>query len=406
MIRYVFLLLSFSAISSVEAQNGDPGLTFHTDFEAASLGEISKLNGNHWQMALTGESDSDDRNRQVSWYYFRVEGAKDRPLRLTLSDLVGEYNYRKGSHAITSETRPMISYDQKHWTHLPDSAVSWDEQKVQLTFTLLPDRDTIWIAHQPPYTTENLLSLLKRYEYHPAVKKMELGKTVEQRSMPLLSITDHSVNIADKKVVWIMARQHSWESGTSWLMEGLVHHLLESEQGTELLKKMHFQLFPMGDPDGVARGGVRFNTHGHDLNRNWDLVKPVEMPEIHLQKKAIREWLEENHPIDLFITLHNTERADYIQGPDLPVGHGLWEEMVGQTSFESTEGVREMPLSTTPGKPGRMTVNQALWAEMNIPAYLMELKVEAVDKIDGRRGVEDWLELGRGLLEAIDKSLR
>jgi hypothetical protein len=161
----------------------------------------------------------------------------------------------------------------------------------------------------------------------------------------------------------------------------------------------------MGDPDGVARGGVRFNAYGHDLNRNWDHVLAEEMPEIAAQKRAITTWLSDGHPIDLFVTLHNTERADYLQGPDLPVGQRLWQEMVGDSSFESDEGVRAMATSTTPGKPGRMTVNQALWAEEQVPAYLMELKVERVDKLDGRRTVADWQALGPALVQAIAASL-
>jgi hypothetical protein len=104
--------------------------------------------------------------------------------------------------------------------------------------------------------------------------------------------------------------------------------------------------------------------------------------------------------------LHNTERADYLQGPDLPVSQTLWEEMVAHTTFESEEGVRPMPASTTEGKPGRMTVNQALWAEYEVPAYLMELKVEKVGKLDARRTVQDWLHLGSGLVQATAAAVR
>ena len=60
-----------------------------------------------------------------------------------------------------------------------------------------------------------------------------------------------------------------------------------------------------------------------------------------------------------------------------------------------------MPVSTTPGKPGRMTVNQALWAEKQVPAYLMELKVERVDELNRRRSVDDWRTLGPKFVQAI-----
>lgn len=207
-----------------------------------------------------------------------------------------------------------------------------------------------------------------------------------------------------------MARQHSWESGTSWVMEGALKYLLDSAEGKALHDQFVFQVMPMADPDGVARGGVRFNKFGHDLNRNWDLVKPEEMPEIYAQKTAIVNWLLQGHKIDMFLSMHNTEAVDYVQGPDVPPGHKLWEYMSAHTSFKAVEGLREMQATTTArqpgaGQPGRMTVNQALWAEQKVPAYLMELKVEKVEKLNGRRSVQDWLELGPGVVQGLVASV-
>jgi hypothetical protein len=33
----------------------------------------------------------------------------------------------------------------------------------------------------------------------------------------------------DKKVVWVMARQHAWETGTSWVMDGALRFLASNE---------------------------------------------------------------------------------------------------------------------------------------------------------------------------------
>lgn len=282
----------------------------------------------------------------------------------------------------------------------------WNEEKVELRLKITPEQDTIWIAHQPPYTTADLETLLADYEDHPSFSQQSIGQTAEGKPIQLLTITHPDVPLEQKKVVWMMARQHSWESGTSWVMEGALRYLLDTEEGDALLDQFAFKIIPMADPDGVARGGVRFNKFGNDLNRNWDLVKSEEMPEIQAQKTAIVDWLSEGNSIDFFLTLHNTESADYIQGPDLPVGQRVWNEMVQHTSFESEEGLRKMPETTTAGKAGRMTVNQALWAEEQLPAYLMELKVEKVDKLGARRSVQDWLALGPGLVKAIAVAVR
>ena len=327
-------------------------------------------------------------------------------MRIDLTDLVGEYNYKAGSHPVTSETRPVISSDRIHWRHLSDQEVQWDEEAVELRLTFTPEKDTVWIAHMPPYTTEPLQQLLTTFASHPAVTLDTMGQTPEGRPLSLMTITNPRVPITEKKIVWLMARQHSWEAGTSWVMEGIIRYLLDSAVGEALLDRMVFQLIPMGDPDGVARGGVRFNAFGHDLNRHWDYVVPKEMPEIQAQKTAITNWLSQGNPIDLFLTLHNTESADYVQGPDLPIGQTLWQMTAEHSSFEAEEGLRPMPASTTLGKPGRMTVNQALWAEQQVPAYLMELKVEKVGKLTRRRTADDWRALGPKLVEAMAEAVK
>ena len=135
--------------------------------------------------------------------------------------------------------------------------------------------------------------------------------------MPLITI---GTGGASKKVAWLMFRQHSWESGSSWAGDGAVRHLLSNE-GAALRDAPLWKVFPMADPDGVARGGVRFNKHGYDLNRNWDLVKPDVMPEIAAQKKAIFDWLDAGNRIDFFLSIHNTESSEYLAGP--PAGAGI-----------------------------------------------------------------------------------
>ena len=395
------LLISSLLPPAFSQSTASSTISISTDFEGGNLGGVKQLSETHWECALAGESDADNRNRQASWYYFRIDGAKGQPLTVDLTELVGEYNYKYGSHPVTSETRPVISPDQTHWQHLSDQQTQWNETNKTLRLTFTPERDTVWVAHLSPYTTEPLQQLLDAYQGYPSVTLRTIGSTPQGRLLHLMTLTNTEVSLDQKKVVWLMARQHSWEAGTSYVMDAAIRYLLDSAQGQVLLDSVVFQIMPMGDPDGVARGGVRFNAYGHDLNRNWDHVVAEEMPEIAAQKTAITTWLADGHPIDLFVTLHNTESADYLQGPDQPVGQRLWQRMVETSSFESDEGLRAMPVSTTPGKPGRMTVNQALWAEDQVPAYLMELKVERVDELNRRRSVDDWRTLGPKFVQAI-----
>ena len=107
---------------------------------------------------------------------------------------------------------------------------------------------------------------------------------------------------------WLMFRQHSWEAGSSWAGQSALRFLLSADPvAAEMRRTAIFKIFPCGDPDGVARGGVRFNANGFDLNRNWDAVDETKMPEIAAQRKAVLDWVDAGRRVDLFLTLHNTD---------------------------------------------------------------------------------------------------
>ena len=64
----------------------------------------------------------------------------------------------------------------------------------------------------------------------------------------------------DKPTVWLMFRQHSWETGSSWAGEGAARALLgDDAEARSRRQSIIWKIFPLCDPDGVARGGVRFN---------------------------------------------------------------------------------------------------------------------------------------------------
>ncbi|GHB86738.1 hypothetical protein GCM10007390_48030 [Persicitalea jodogahamensis] len=392
--------LSATQLAPAYGQSSSAGVSISANFEGGRLGQVTQVSNNRWQCALLGETDSENRNRQASWYYFRVDGSKDQPLTIELTDLVGEYNYRYGTIPVSAEIRPVISYDQTTWRHLTDDEVQWNDADTTLMLSFTPQHNTVWVAHLVPYTNQTLGQLLDTYQSRSEVELDTMGVTPEERPLLLLTVTNPEIPISQKKVVWLMARQHSWEAGTSYVMEGLIRYLLDSNKGRTLLDQMVFKLISISDPDGVARGGVRFNAFGHDLNRNWDYVITKEMPEIKAQKQAIKKWLAQDHPIDLFVTLHNT-KADFVEGPDQPEGHKLWKEMAQSLSMASEKGLRVMKASTTAGKPGRMTVFQGLWSEFKIPAFLIEMNVGKVEKPNRHRTVEDWLAIGPKLAEAV-----
>src|SRR4029077_1764076 len=125
-------------------------VTVNTDFERGSLGRIEKVSDTHFRLGVKGEKDQDGRNRQANWYYFRVDTAPKKEITLDIVDLPGEYNYQPNRGAITKDTPPVISYDQRTWKHIETFEYDATEPKLRLHVT--PASTRFWIAHTPPYT--------------------------------------------------------------------------------------------------------------------------------------------------------------------------------------------------------------------------------------------------------------
>jgi hypothetical protein len=378
------------------------------NFESGSAGKIEVVATDHVRVAVRGQSDQNHRNRQANWYYFKLEHlTPGKPFTLDLVDLLGEYNFQAGTHAVTSNTRPVYSYDNRTWRHFTDDQVSWDGKEPRLTVRFTPEKAGIWIAHVAPYTVQDLERQLVRWRKSPYLKQETIGKSVHARNLYLLTVTDPAAPDRGKKVIWLMARQHSWETGTSWDLQGAIDFLL-SDAAQAIRRGNTFKIFPMADPDGVVEGGVRFNANGYDLNRNWDAIDPALMPEIAAQHRAVEDWVSAGHAIDLFLTLHNTESADHIEtemadgGPKLQaLAQRFWSLLVKETTFYSPPGPRESGSTTTAGMKGRMTVYQGLFHDFRTPAFLMEQMVERSPKLGRCPTVEDRLEFGAALVRVL-----
>jgi hypothetical protein len=224
----------------------------------------------------------------------------------------------------------------------------------------------------------------------------------------LLTITDERVPPIEKQVIWLMFRQHSWEAGSSWAGEGAIRFLLSSAPTAIIMRQTAiFKIFPLCDPDGVARGGVRFNANGFDLNRNWDAVSETTMPEIAAQRKAILAWVDSGQRVDLFLSLHNTETSEYLEGPPdtksqyRTLTQRLFKLLSAHQTFAPTRPPQFVEASTTLGKPGRMNVIQGLYHDRQLPAFLIEQMITKHPKLGHQPTPQDRQQFGADLVQAM-----
>jgi hypothetical protein len=225
----------------------------------------------------------------------------------------------------------------------------------------------------------------------------------------MVTVTNFDRADQGKRTVWLQARQHAWETGTSYVMEGALRFITSDEGTARVLRdNVVFKFTPMMDPDGCATGKVRFNANGYDVNRHWDEVDLRRkellraMPEIWYVKKAILNYVATGHEIDLMLNLHNTETGEYMETHasderSRSFLRSLFHELAATTTFDPAQALRfsDRPDHTT----------NSLYRETKIPVALMEQRISSSPKLGRRLTVADRLEFGKRLIAQLGKTV-
>jgi hypothetical protein len=414
--RRLPFLLSVSLFSctlraaDAPVQFADPHPVFFSKaFESASIGDIDKLGANDFRFHVIGQQDSRGRNRQATWYYFRMENVAGRDLTLHFTDFKGEYNDAPSKSPVGQNYRPWFSEDNEHWQVFPEMA--WDTEKDEATVKLRPRGDVVWIAHVPPYPHARLLRLLEEIDRSPHARVEVIGKTALGRDLHLVTVTNTGVPDTAKKVVWLQARQHPWETFTSYTLEGALRFVVSDDAAAKKLRDENiFKFTPMMNPDGVARGDVRFNVLGYDTNRQWNLVDLRDkqwlqkMPEIWYVKTAIFAQ-QARQRIDVMVNLHSNENNEYFEHmvdaePGQAMLARLFSTLREKTQFE-------------PSRPAPTMANAAaanstivLWPEAKVPVTLLEQRITPSKKLGRIATPEDKLGFGRELISVMAEVVR
>mmetsp|Transcript_27233 Transcript_27233/g.33074 ORF Transcript_27233/g.33074 Transcript_27233/m.33074 type:complete len:286 (-) Transcript_27233:556-1413(-) len=174
-----------------------------------------------------------------------------------------------------------------------------------MTVTHTPEYDACYYAYFAPYSHERHQDMIGWALSTGVPRHSVFGTTVDGRDLDMLTIGGDG---AEKRHIWVVARQHPGESMAEWCAEGLIRRLCD--KGDDLVKKLLqstvWHVVPNINPDGSYRGHLRTNAAGANLNREWREPTLDHSPEVYHVLKAM-----DVVGCDAFIDIHGDEELPY-----------------------------------------------------------------------------------------------
>jgi len=267
------------------------------------------------------------------YFNFRVENARGKPLVMrmfnagTASYLAGWENYNA-----------VASYDGEDWfrvpTHYADGV---------LTIEHTPEQNSIQYAYFAAYPSSRFRAFVDQFHKSSGMSRKTLGKTLDGQAIEYFQAGDGPLQF------WVIARQHPGETMGSWWIEGFLPALADKNNAAaqSLRKAATVHIVPCMNLDGAARGHLRTNAAGIDLNRAWRNTTMEQSPEVFLVREEMRKT-----GVDLFLDVHGDEA---IPNNFLVSAHGIpsWSD-VHQARFDKFSSLlleRSKDFQTKDGYP-------------------------------------------------------
>lgn len=343
------------------------------------------FDGDELTISLLYDHESGSTNKAAGHFHFEVFNPELKAIKLRMKPTINIWNGQKGT-PFKENLPSYYSEDGKEW-----NVFVWDNDGNGDLITHLKPMERFRIARLEPYTEANLQTLYAKIKDHPLVDITTIGRSVENRPIEMIHVG------TGEKSILIRARSHPWEPGGNWVIEGLINECLKlNAENPEVLRDiLSFDIIPMANKDGVARGMTRFNVMGIDLNRGLSKQPDqLKAPE----NSALIQWLnkrsiENNLPI-LAIDFHNdccgclhmsnSQDADYVKSMN------EFERLLRKHTFFATDAV-------TGSSPD--TFGVALLNNYGIHAAILELNAKFIKGIDKLPTAELWKEFGADFLK-------
>ncbi|XP_043986164.1 cytosolic carboxypeptidase 6 isoform X1 [Gambusia affinis] len=286
-------------------------LIFDACFESGNLGRVDYIGDFEFDLFIRPDTCNP---RFRVWFNFTVENVRE-----TQRVIFNVVNFSKTKSLYRDGMSPVVkSTSRPKWQRLPPKNVYYyrcpdHRRNYVMSFAFCFDRedDIYQFAYCYPYTYTRLQHYLASLERRnlPYLQREQLGLSVQQRRLDLLTITN-SENVRsekEKKLVFLTARVHPGESPASFVCQGVIDFLVSHHPVAQILRDhVIFKIVPMLNPDGVYLGNYRCSLMGFDLNRHWQDPSPWAHPTLHAVKQLIVQMNQDpSVSLEFYIDIHS-----------------------------------------------------------------------------------------------------
>ncbi len=248
------------------------------------------------------EPTSHESRGWACWWYIRVSGIEPGEV-ITLE---------VGPEPWATPNQATFSIDDRTWQQTAPGEIAGRSIKYQQRV----DASIAWFAWGPPFTIAEAAELIEQAKQAcDDVVEFKLCVSRGGRDVPAMRFQPREAK--STSAVWVQARQHAWEAGSSWVCKGFVEWLVSDDpRATRLRSNTTVTVVPIMDVDNVAIGAGGKNQVPHDHNRDWS-----KQPHWRSVEEAMRELrrFDDAGQLDLFVDLHNpganTTRPFYYVAP-------------------------------------------------------------------------------------------
>jgi len=267
------------------------------------------------------------------WFHFRLSGAAGREVTLRILNTKGSA-YPGG----WPDYQARVSEDRIDWRQAP-TTYAGDVLEIRYT----PASDGAWFAYFAPYPMERHHDLIARTAMASGVTSRVLGHSLDGQAIDCIDLGEGPLS------VWLYGRQHPGESMAEWWMEGALDFLTDPHApiARALRQRCTFHIVPNMNPDGSARGHLRTNAAGVNLNREWHDPTPERSPEVLCVRNAM-----DDSGVAFAMDVHGDEAIPYVFIAGFE-GIPSWTDAQGQlyTRYRETLARRTPDFQTRHGYP-------------------------------------------------------